>query len=81
MERAIRIPLCNSQQTVVVFPDEIDDSLDGEEFPLLDVLRGEFSPLSIWKQCAVEFHRQSMDSKFHRILNEIVEALETYESK
>ena len=72
--KSIKIPIAETNETVIIFPDELEDN---DEFvsDLLDILRGELAPLHVWKECAVEYHRQNLNKRFSVILDFIVESL------
>ena len=46
---SVSIPPLSDGQSIVFFPDE----LPVEDVDLVDVLRGELAPLSVWRECAV----------------------------
>lgn len=72
MLKSIKIPISKTNETVVIFLDELEDLAVSD---LLDILRGELAPLNVWKDCAVEYHRQNQNERFSMILEEIVESL------
>ena len=52
---ALRIPTLSTTQgkdSVVVFPDEVPIGAN-QDLNIIDVLRGELAPLSVWRECAV----------------------------
>lgn len=70
---SIKIPLDKTKDRhVVLFIDEIQDYLVEE---IVNVLQREFAPLHVWRECAVEFHRQNSDVNFQLVLNTITNAL------
>ena len=68
--------LGGSQHSIVIFPDELQDFT-----AVIEVLQRELAPLSVWKECAVEFHRQFQDSSLREILGDIIYALESSDGK
>ena len=72
MLKSIKIPISKTNETVVIFVDELEDLGVSD---LLDILRGELAPLNVWKDCAVEYHRQNRSDRFCMILEEIVDSL------
>ena len=71
---ALRIPTLSTiqgQDSVVVFPDEVPIGVDQHQ-NIIDVLRGELAPLSVWRDCAVsvfvrpknEFYGESRELLF-----------------
>jgi hypothetical protein len=51
-DRRILIPIMNSSENVVIFPDELPVG-DMDYNDLVDVLRSELAPLHVWRACAV----------------------------
>ena len=72
---SIKIPLGKSKdnEQVVFFIDEIQDYLVED---ILTVLQLELAPLHVWRECAVEYHRQNKDADFQLVLNTITSALQ-----
>ena len=48
-QRALLIPVKNSEQAVEVFVDELPDDVND----IIDILRAEVAPLDVWLQFAV----------------------------
>lgn len=71
---SIAIGGLGQQKNIVIFPDELEDFT-----AIIEVLQRELAPLSVWKECAVEFHRQFQDGSFREILGDIIYALESTE--
>ncbi|CAH0517019.1 unnamed protein product [Peronospora belbahrii] len=63
-QRALLIPVKNSEQAVEVFVDELPDDVND----IIDILRAEVAPLDVWLQFAVEYYNQGHVSQFHEIL-------------
>ena len=74
--RSIIVPLLGGNTRIVIFPDELEDFT-----AIIEVLQRELAPLSVWKECAVEFHRQFQDNSFREILGDIIYALESSDGK
>ena len=71
----IKIPLEKSKggDYVVLFLDEFPDYLVED---ILTVLQLELAPLHVWRECAVEYHRQDKDVNFQLVLSTITSALQ-----
>jgi hypothetical protein len=49
---SIKVPILNTMECVEMFPDELPvGDLDYND--LIDVMRSELAPLSVWRACAV----------------------------
>lgn len=58
----ICIPVQESDEKVVIFADELP--LDPSDYnDLIDVLRAEFAPLNVWRECAVSRSKPLAASK------------------
>ena len=65
---ALRIPILSTtqgQESVVVFPDEVPTGAS-QDLNIIDVLRGELAPLSIWRECAVSVFIRGDGNNFSR---------------
>ncbi|KAL3673573.1 hypothetical protein V7S43_001277 [Phytophthora oleae] len=63
-QRALLIPVKNSEQAVEVFVDELPDDVND----IIDILRAEVAPLDVWLQFAVEYYNQGHVAQFQEIL-------------
>ncbi|CAI5725857.1 hypothetical protein KXD40_002028 [Peronospora effusa] len=63
-QRALLIPVKNSEQAVQVYVDELPDDVND----IIDILRAEVAPLDIWLQFAVEYYNQGHVGQFQEIL-------------
>ncbi|TDH65202.1 uncharacterized protein CCR75_001522 [Bremia lactucae] len=63
-QRALLIPVKNSEQAVEVFVDELPDDVND----IIDILRAEVAPLTVWLQFAVEYYNQGHVAQFQEIL-------------
>lgn len=73
----------NEYKHIHVFSDELPEDIED----ILDALRSEVAPLSIWCQCAIEYYKQDNMRAFELVLLEILTAisndksiLQTYKS-
>ena len=48
---ALVIPPLSKGDNIVLYPDELP--IGNLEVDIVDVLRGELAPLSVWRECAV----------------------------
>ncbi|KAF4047289.1 Tetratricopeptide repeat [Phytophthora infestans] len=63
-QRALLIPVKNSEQAVEVFVDELPEDVND----IIDILRAEVAPLDVWLQFAVEYYNQGHVAQFQEIL-------------
>lgn len=66
MPNSILIPVRDSEEVVKVERDQLPD----EASDIIDILKAELAPLSIWLEFALEYYKQGKVTQFQEILEE-----------
>lgn len=66
MSNSILIPVRDSEEVVRVERDQLPDDVTD----IIDILKAELAPLSIWLEFAIEYYKQGKVKQFQEILEE-----------